>query len=205
MAPTPQSCPPPPPRNSTGARGQEGHLLIGLMILVTIMAILSGVGFQHWSIIERRDREQELMFIQKQYALALVEYQAQQGALPNSLEQLDEMSGQGKRFIRRMWLDPMTQDVEGEDEEGLERWCLIQQGPNQELLNSCPQEGEDEFRLGEESVIRPAQGTGMPIIGVSSRSDEASYMVWNDRARYNEWVYTVQDLETDANLLAVFQ
>jgi hypothetical protein len=174
------------------------------MILVTIMAILSGVGFQQWSVIEKRDRERQLVFIQKQYTMALLEYQAQQGTLPTELDQLDQMSGQGKRFIRRMWLDPMTQDVEGED-EGVERWCLIQQGPNQALLNSCPTEGVEDFRVGEQDAAVPAVGVGMPIIGVASRSTDASYLHWNERKRYSEWVYTTQDLEQEANRLAVLQ
>ena len=69
-------------RRWRGPGGEGGHLLIGLMTTVTIMAILSGVGYQHWSIIEKREKEAQLIFIQKQYALALLEFQTERGGPP---------------------------------------------------------------------------------------------------------------------------
>jgi type II secretory pathway pseudopilin PulG len=170
------------------------------MVLVTVMSILSGVAFQHWSILDRREREAELMFVQKQYAMALLEYQTDRGGPPTDLEMLDERGSRNQRFIRRMWEDPMTRDGEGAgEEEGLDRWCLIQAGPNNTPISSCPREDPNTFELSPfEQPIVPTASEGMPIIGVASRSRERAYRLWNDRETYAEWVYTIQDLQNEA-------
>lgn len=194
----------------TGAGGERGHLLLGLMLLVTVMSILSGVGFQHWSIIQQREKEAQLIFIQKQYAMALLEYQNERGGPPTELKMLEERGSRNQRFIRRLWLDPMTRDEDGE-EEGLDRWCILQAGPNNVPVSSCPQpdeEGEDpgRFRIGPDvQPLAPTAGAGLPIIGVASRSREKSYRLWNDRDVYGDWIYTIQDIQKEGTQFMAIQ
>jgi len=89
---------------------EHGHLLIGLMVAVTIMTIMVTVAAEKWSVILRRDREQELVFRGKQYAQALAEYQKEHGSLPNEFEMLLKKGPRNHRYIRKLFRDPFTEE-----------------------------------------------------------------------------------------------
>lgn len=101
---------------------QNGHLLITLMVAMMVLAILLGVAFQQWSIINRRDLEQELIFRGGQYVNAIINYRSEHaGALPTDLEQLYQPGPRGLRYIRKLFKDPFDYDEEG--------WGLLYLGP----------------------------------------------------------------------------
>lgn len=136
-------------RGRRTTRGQRGMLLVAVVSTLAVMAILSGVLIQDWSIIERREREAQLLFIQEQYAAAIAEYQKGQGALPTTLEQLMEKGQKGEFYLRRPYTDPMIRGSKLED------WCLLRLVGTGQVSSSCADESGDGSALpGEESGER---------------------------------------------------
>src|SRR5207244_644816 len=103
-------------------RSQSGFTLAGLIVILTILAVL--VAFtvpEQWSKLMQRDRERQTIFVMKQYARAVHEWQAKHGGgFPTSLDQMKEA-----RLPRMMrgpkgeYLDPLTGQVD---------WILIPPG-----------------------------------------------------------------------------
>ena len=73
-------------------RSQSGFTLAGLIVILTILAVL--VAFtvpEQWSKLMQRDRERQTIFVMRQYARAIHEWQAHHGGgFPTSLDQIKE-------------------------------------------------------------------------------------------------------------------
>ena len=90
---------------------ESGHLILILMVGLTVMAILLTAVVQQWSIIERRNREEELILRGNQYVKAIRLYQSEHGgALPTRLEDLVKPGPRRLRYIRKLFRDPMAPD-----------------------------------------------------------------------------------------------
>jgi type II secretory pathway pseudopilin PulG len=186
-------------------RNEQGFLLIGTFTTLIVGSILAAVMAQEWSVIERREREKELLFIQEQYAAAIAAFQTDQGRLPTKLEELVEKKGQkNQAFLRKPFVDPMTRDAELED------WCLLQLAATGRVVSSCSKEGDvdqlglgSEFQLGEQ-VNQPRQQRNLGgnnaaagqrgIVGVHSKSKERAFNVLKrGEETYDRWYYTFED------------
>lgn len=187
-------------------------LLLGLMSMLVVMSILSGMAVQEWSIVEQREREADLIFIQEQFAAGILAYQQDQGAAPAELEQLTRKGQKGQVFLRKKWTDPMTRDSKFED------WCLLKVGAAGRVVSTCSTEGSGEagaenqpgelglgsgsgFRTGEQATAanprRQPQGIapgGVGIVGVHSKSGKKAFnTVKRGEDTYNKWEYTIED------------
>jgi type II secretory pathway pseudopilin PulG len=199
-------------------RGERGFLLLGIVTTIVVGSILSGMAVQEWSVIERRDREKQLMFVQEQYAAAILRYQEANGALPTELKQLEEINTQTGAYIRKLYTDPMFPEAEVED------WCLLQLGASGRVASSCStadERGElglgsgSDFRLGGSSrMSRPDPrrqrrqgvpgGPGKGIAGVHSKSNETAYnTVDRDETSYDKWWYTYEDYRKESTAVAI--
>jgi type II secretory pathway pseudopilin PulG len=199
-------------------RSERGFLLLGIVTTIVVGSILSGMAIQEWSVIERRDREQQLLFVQEQYAAAILRYQQANGALPTELDQLDEVNTETGAYIRKLYSDPMNPGSKPED------WCLLQLGPSGRVVSSCAsarQQGEmglgsgSDFQLGGSSRLgrtdpRRQQRQGLPggggkgIAGVHSKSTEKAYnIVERDETTYDKWWYTYEDYRKDSTAVAI--
>lgn len=192
-------------------RTDRGFLLVGLVTMMAIFGIMSGTAVQQWSVIELREREAQLLFIQEQYAQAILEYQKDQGgSLPTKLEQLDERGQKNQRFIRRLYVDPM---IRGQEEVTVEDWCLLRVGPTGQVTSSCAKEDQrdgltregSEFRLGQadNATRAPQQLPGVQpgtqaIAGVHSRvSGKPFNSVKRGEGGYDSWYYTFEDWQRE--------
>ena len=104
---------------------QSGFTYIGLLILVAIMSIALTGTAQLVSTEQRREREQELLFVGTQYAKAIASYRAASSgaeSYPTKLEDLleDKRFPVTRRHLRRLYPDPITRNA---------NWGLIA-GPN---------------------------------------------------------------------------
>jgi type II secretory pathway pseudopilin PulG len=169
---------------------EAGFSLVAAAAGITVMMVMMGVAVPSWRYVMQNAREEELLFRGGQIADAIQRYQAKHGNTPPvSLEVLVK----GK-FLRKAYKDPMT-------EKG--QWRFIR--PGEVLVQPPPGAGgrqpgampgqaqptpSPETRPGLGSSSRPGQSMG-PFIGVASTSKEKSLRVFNQRSRYDQWLFVV--------------
>jgi hypothetical protein len=93
-------------------KGEQGHLMVGLVFLIAVMLIMSTVVVQEFESVRRRDNEAEMMFRAQEIVRAILRYQKDRGTFPTELKQLNEPGSRNQRFIRRMYDDPLVKDGE---------------------------------------------------------------------------------------------
>lgn len=112
-----------------GWRRAWGFTYIGVLILVAMMSMALAAAGEVWHTASKRDKEQELLFIGGQYRRALAQFDARTPGnarrAPLSLEELlqDPRYPATRRYLRKIYLDPMT---------GKAEWGLIA-GPDGEI------------------------------------------------------------------------
>ncbi|MCY3845260.1 MAG: hypothetical protein OXH69_17170 [Acidobacteria bacterium] len=172
--------------------------MAALLVSLALMGLLMSMALPVWSQQARREREAELIFRGEQYARAIALYQRRQpGAFPSDLDTLVE-----GRYLRRRYGDPMRGDAE---------FRVLRQ-TDQEAPGSAAF-GEDRSAAGAEpgagrgSAASSRSGRGRDdeggieggIIGVVSRSTEASLRTYNGRQRYDEWEFTYLGAGTEGD------
>jgi len=103
-------------RRSIGTAGQGGFTYIGLLFAIAILGItLATIGVV-WSTQIRRDKEAELLYIGNQYRAAIGRYLNSGGQYPLELADLveDRRYPVARRYLRRIYPDPMTNGVDWE-------------------------------------------------------------------------------------------
>src|SRR5262245_44278235 len=82
---------------------QRGFTLAGALTLIAVMMILLAISVPLWSRVKQRDNEEELIFQGKEYSEAIARYHQKFNAYPPDLDSLEKL-----KFIRKLYLDPMT-------------------------------------------------------------------------------------------------
>jgi type II secretory pathway pseudopilin PulG len=186
-----------------GLRGQaeeRGYAMAALLVSIAVMAIIMSALLPVWHQQAQREKEAELAFRGEQYARAIYLYQAKFQSPPPSLDVLVQ-----QRFLRKKYKDPMTKDGE---------FQLLYAGSNTQP--GMPQTGPGgTVGRGRQGVGPTAPGAGVGglgtststsigsgqsgaagtqlagglggIMGVVSKSKEASIRVYRGGTHYNEW------------------
>ncbi|MGZ8833569.1 MAG: hypothetical protein ACXW19_10305, partial [Thermoanaerobaculia bacterium] len=92
---------------------ESGFTLAGLIVILTVMMIFIAYTVPRaWSIAINRDRDQQTIFVMKQYARAMRAFQLKNNAQPVSLDQLKQ--AKSPRLIRGKgeFIDPLTGKVD---------------------------------------------------------------------------------------------
>ncbi len=103
-------------------KSPRGYTYVGLLILLSLIALASTLTVTAGSQLQRRANEEELLFIGAQYASAFRGYSdstpAGQRPFPSRLEDLlrDPRYPGVKRHLRQIYVDPMT---------GVREWGLV--------------------------------------------------------------------------------
>ena len=138
-------------------KGEEGGLLILLMVGVAIVSIALGAATQAWSTTWRRDNEKELIFRGTQYVDAILAYRKEHaGQFPTRLEQLFELGPRQLRYIRKLYRDPIAKDG---------RWGLLYLAPNgQGIYDPGAAQRQQELleRESDSWIDTPSSGAVMP-------------------------------------------
>ena len=103
-------------RPRRAAARNAGFTYLGLLFAIAILGItLATVGVV-WSTQIRRDKEVELLFAGDQIRMAIGRYRSSVGQYPQGLADLldDKRSAVPRRFLRRIFLDPMTSSADWE-------------------------------------------------------------------------------------------
>ncbi len=94
----------------------RGFTFLGLMFLIIVMALMATAAATTWTFTGQRDKEEQLIFVGREYRSALSRYALaharQPQPYPTSLEQL--LGGDDRqvpvRYLRRLYFDPITGD-----------------------------------------------------------------------------------------------
>jgi type II secretory pathway pseudopilin PulG len=170
-------------------RGQQGYAMVALIVALAIMAVLMTAAMPTWHQISQREKEAELVFRGEQYARAIGLFQKKSGpgVLPPSIDALVD-----GHYLRKKYKDPIT----GQDFDVLAAGGTA--APGQTTQNGQP--GAGQTPQSGRGAAPPQSGTAAPgqarggIMGVASKSKDASIRIYNGRTHYNEWqfVYVAQ-------------
>lgn len=144
--------------------GERGFTLIGLLILITVMSVALATVSNVWYTMQKREKEQELLFVGNQFRHALARYfshsTGQAKRHPMSLEDLtkDPRYPNTVRYLRKVYVDPMTGD---------NKWGLVK-GPTGEIFGI--------YSLSEDEPIKKAN---------FQREDRD----FEGKKKYSEWIF----------------
>jgi type II secretory pathway pseudopilin PulG len=162
-----------PARGARGPAGAAGFTYIGLLIAVVILGIsLSAVGTV-WRTQAQREREQELLFIGREFRTAIAAYYRAGGhQFPQDISDLleDKRWPEPRHFLRRLYVDPMT---------GSQDWTVLRT----DMLGITG--------IASSSNAEPLKKKGFPL-------DETAF---EDATCYCDWkfVYVPRNLRRRAN------
>jgi type II secretory pathway pseudopilin PulG len=153
-----------PVRSMPVFRRERGFTYIGILLVVALMGIALASAGQVWHTLQKREKEQELLFIGQQFRLALKRYAdhtpGKARRAPLQLEELlqDPRHPGIRRHLRRIYLDPMT---------GKPEWGLVT-GPGGEI-----------YGVHSRSDAEPLKKRNF---GLADRNFE-------DKMKYSDWVF----------------
>jgi type II secretory pathway pseudopilin PulG len=173
-------------------RRDDGYAMAGIIIGITVMAIVMTAAMPVWKHAAQREKEEELVFRGEQYVHAIGLFQRKYAnAYPPSVDLLVE-----QKFLRKKYKDPIT----GDD------FALLTQASQQggvqpggaQRGNQAPTpvgRGAQPTGRGQTGSATPA-GTATPggapaggIVGVTSKSTDTSIRLYKGRSHYNEWAF----------------
>jgi type II secretory pathway pseudopilin PulG len=171
--------------------GEEGYLMVALLVALSVMAIMMGAALPAWHTMAQREKEAELVFRGEQYSRAIGLWQRRfANAAPPSIDVLVE-----QRFLRKKYKDPITNgefqilgagaSLPGQTQQGAAPSTQgAQQGAGRGGASPAGLQGSTSGFLG-------GQGGAVSggIVGVTSKSIEKSLRLYNNRDTYNQWIF----------------
>jgi type II secretory pathway pseudopilin PulG len=157
---------------------EDGFTMVAVVMIMAVMAILLTVAVESVSFLQRREKEEELIFRGNQIVEAIRLFRARNGRFPLSLGELAKAK---PRVLRKNWVDPMT---------GAPDWEPVFLGEDGTAVaggGTGPQETPTPTPFG---TPKPPGGakTGA-IIGVHSRLCDQAIKLYDGRSRYCEWKF----------------
>lgn len=191
--------------NTQSSEPQRGFTLAGLLVILTVLAVVLAYTVPTmWSDVMRRERDAQTIWVMKQYARAIHEFQRKRGALPVSLEQLIEQNN--PRVARALYPNPLTGKVD---------WILVPpaqgqrgggnrnrpQNPARPSPHEPPQQ-QPPLQPPGSSGEQPGSPAGAgkqvgPFIGVRPPVTGQSFLSLNGQTQYESWSFTVMDLQAE--------
>lgn len=126
-----------------------GFTYIGLMALIAVMGSMLAAAGEVWHTAQKREKEQELLFIGNQFRLAIAGYYAhtpgEAQRYPSTIEELlkDPRYPSVQRHLRKIYRDPMT---------GSENWGLLK-GPDGEIYGVYSLSEEEPLKKNNFSLV----------------------------------------------------
>lgn len=192
-------------RRTTSSK-EQGFTLAGLLAILTVIVIFVTMTVPpQWSKVMARERDMQTIFIMKQYARSIRNFQLKHGSAPVSLQQLKDAKAPRMMRGKGEWIDPLTGKVD---------WIPIPAGAQQgtsvlppgvappvQSVRPTPPPAPPPTPPGQQGAVNPSPGQpgGMvgPIIGVRPNKTGKSYLTLNAADTYEQWSYTVLDLEQE--------
>ena len=192
---------------------ESGYTLAALLVVLTIISLIVAYTVPpQWSMIMRRERERQTIFLMKQFARGIVAWERKHQSFPVSLEQLQKarqprmLRGDGK------WACPLT----GREDD----WILVPPNavvPQAGGVPGIPQQGGVGIGRGTQQQQQQQQQAGPgapgtlipeaspkdyvgPFVAVRPNAKGKSFIALKGADDYSQWVYTVQDLKTEIQM-----
>jgi type II secretory pathway pseudopilin PulG len=165
--------------------GEAGFTLAGVIVLVTIMMVFVAYTVpRQWTAVMARERDRQTIFVMKQYARAIADFQKRNGGTPpTSLDQLKD--ARRPRYVRGLkgeWIDPWTGKVD---------WILVPpQAPGTSPGTPPPNPNPNNPPASSKDYVGP-------FVGVRPNKTGQSLVVFNGQDQYENWFYTVQELQAE--------
>jgi type II secretory pathway pseudopilin PulG len=177
---------------------QSGFSLAGLLVILTVLAVVLAYTVPtQWSAVMKREREHQTIFVMEQYARGIQEFNRKTGGVPTKLEQLEEFNN--PRVMRRLYENPLSGELD---------WILVPPGADQPGGQPGATPGQGQAGLPRSTPPARGQGAGPgqtpaaggadyvgPFIGVRPPQTGESVLELNGATRYEEWSFTVNDLQ----------
>jgi type II secretory pathway pseudopilin PulG len=166
--------------------GNRGYAMAALLVAMSVMAVLMSALLPVWTHMATREKEEELIFRGRQYARAIGLFQRKYAnTAPPTIDVLVE-----QRFLRKKYKDPITNDdfqpiyANQQGQGGGPGTSPVSQRPGQTPNARLSTPAQQQIQPGSNSGV--GQGG---VIGVTSKSKDASIKLYNGRSRYNEWAF----------------
>jgi len=163
-------------RGGPVAGGEQGYVIIILMLAVFAITIGMLVAVPFWQTEVRREQEEELIFRGKQYVEAVRLYTAKNpGRFPATLKELLE-----KKFLRKLYKDPMTESGE---------WTIVLKPTTSSSGSSAgasAQGGQEVLLVPEKALSSIRQPV---LLGVAGSLTKPSIRIYNDQETYDRWLF----------------
>ena len=93
---------------------QAGFTYLGILAAIILMGLLLTAAARVWTLTEQRERETQLLFVGHAFRMAISGYYAHGHRYPQTLHDLlqDDRSPVPLRYLRRLYLDPMTNSAD---------------------------------------------------------------------------------------------
>jgi type II secretory pathway pseudopilin PulG len=185
-----------------------------LVVLTIISLVVAYTVPPQWSMIMRRERERQTIFLMKQFARGIANWQRKHQSLPVSLEQLQK--ARKPRMLRgtEKLICPLT----GREDD----WIMvppnaIEAQPGVPGVPGLPQQGQ--VGVGRPRGAQPQQQQPNapatpgklnpdaspkdyvgPFVAVRPNAKGKSFIALKGAEDYSQWVYTLQDLQTEIQM-----
>jgi type II secretory pathway pseudopilin PulG len=148
------------------SKRQQGSIYVGVMVALAIVGIMLMEAGKMWSIVQQREREEQLLFAGDQIRWGLESYSKAgpaSGFYPKTLDMLLQDSRQPTivRYLRQVYADPMT---------GKPEWGVI------------PAEGGTIQGVYSQGNGTPLRQANFPI----------TYQSFVGKGSYHDWVFLVK-------------
>jgi hypothetical protein len=182
-------------------------------VLLTIMSIIIAYTVPtQWSLVMKRERERQTIFLMKQFAIGIANWERKHQGLPVSLEQLQD--ARQPRMLRGggKWACPLTGDEDG--------WILVPPNAIEAIAGAgaipppagvggtrgvgvgtgVPNQGQAAGTPAApgklNAALSPKDYVG-PFVAVRPNATGKSMIEFREADDYSQWVYTLQDLKTE--------
>lgn len=191
-------------RTTSSSEGESGFTLAALIVVLTIISIvIAHTVPQQWSMVMKRERDRQTIFLMKQFARGIQRFQQKHNnTAPVSLQQLQDAR---KPLMLRnggKWPCPLT----GKEDD----WILVPQAAVMQNGQVAPPPGRNpatnpqpQQPLGDNRApsklnkeLSPKDYVGA-FVGVRPNAHGKSFIEFNGATDYSEWVYTVFDLQQE--------